>query len=380
VRDPVRWPVLLAVVALAATCAAACTTVPACAAGLRTARLMPAFFAGLPVDPSGWPARPVVYEQETLQATPEWAGLHIWRPRQGRYPALVVSLGVNPAPPDDPRVVRLFRGLARAGLVAVLVEQQALNEDRLTTAAPDVLVRAVERVRVLPAVRGERLGLMGFSVGASLVEIAAADPRIRDHVAVVEGFGGYARLADLVQAATTGVIRYEDHTERWEADPMTVRIVRENLIADLPDPAERDALWRALVDATAPLPPVGALSAEGRAVLTLLTNTDPNHFPELFAALPEARRAEFEALSPVHVLDRIRARVFLMHDRGDPLIPYVESRRVRDRLTAIGKPPYYSEFAIFEHVDPTRGGSPWILLRDGVRLFLHAYWVLRALE
>ncbi len=69
-----------------------------------------------------------------------------------------------------------------------------------------------------------------------------------------------------------------------------------------------------------------------------------------------------------------------MHDRGDPLIPYVESRRVRDRLTAIGKPPYYSEFAIFEHVDPTRGGSLRILLRDGVRLFLHAYWVLRALE
>lgn len=379
-RGPVRWPVLLAVVALAATYAAACAAVPACAAGLRTARLMPAFFAGLPVDPSAWLARPVVYEQETLQATPEWAGLHIWRPRQGRYPALVVSLGVNPAPPDDPRVVRLFRGLARAGLVAVLVEQQALNEDRLTTAAPDVLVRAVERVRVLPAVRGGRLGFMGFSVGASLVEIAAADPRIRDHVAVVEGFGGYARLADLVQAATTGVIRYQDHTERWEADPMTVRIVRKNLIAGLPDPAERDALWRALVAATAPLPPVGALSAEGRVVLALLTNTDPDRFPELFAALPEARRAEFEALSPIHVLDRIRARVFLMHDRGDPLIPYVESRRTRDRLTAAGQPPYYSEFDIFEHVDPTRGGNPRILARDGLRLFLHAYWVLRALE
>ncbi|MER3421115.1 MAG: hypothetical protein C4290_11590, partial [Chloroflexota bacterium] len=86
---------------------------------------------------------------------------------------MVVSLGVNPAPPDDPRVVRLFRGLARAGLVAVLVEQQALNEDRLTAAAPETIVRAVERVRVLPAVRDGRLGLLGFSVGASLVEIAA---------------------------------------------------------------------------------------------------------------------------------------------------------------------------------------------------------------
>jgi hypothetical protein len=372
--------VLLAVVVPALLCAAAWAAVPACAAGLRTARLMPAFFADLPVNPSGWLARPVVYEQETLQAAPEWAVLHIWRPRDGRYPALVVSLGVNPAPPNDPRVVRLFRGLAGAGLVAVLVEQQALNEDRLTPAAPDVIVRAVERVRALPAVRDGRIGLLGFSVGASLAEIAAADPRIHEHVAVVEGFGGYARLADLVRAATTGVIRYQDRPERWEPDPMTVRIVRENLIAGVPDPAERDALWRALVDATAPLPAPGSLSTAGQAVLALLTNTDPDRFPELFTALPEARRAEFEALSPIHVLDRIRARVFLMHDRGDPLIPYVESRQSRDRLTAAGHPPYYSEFDIFEHVDPTRGGNPRILARDGLRLFLHAYWVLRALD
>lgn len=293
----VRWPVLWAVGAAALLCAGAGTTVPACAAGLRTARLMPAFFAALPVDPSGWLARPVVSEHQELPDAPDRALLHIWRPQEGRYPALVVSLGVNPAPPDDPRVVRLFRGLARAGLVAVLVEQQALNEDRLTAAAPETIVRAVERVRVLPAVRDGRLGLLGFSVGASLVEIAAADPRIRDHVAVVEGFGGYARLANLVQAATTGVLRYQNRTERWEPDPMTVRIVRKNLIAGVPDPAEREALWRALVDATAPLPPPGSLSAAGQAVLALLTNTDPDRFPELFAALPEARRAEFEALS-----------------------------------------------------------------------------------
>jgi hypothetical protein len=381
-RGRVRWPVLVAVLALALVCAAACTTVPACAAGVRTARLMPAFFATLPVDPSAWLARPVLAERLPLQETPERVELHIWRPPgQSRgYPALVVSLGVNPAPPDDPRVTRLFRGLARAGLVAVLVEQQALNEDRLTSAAPAAIVRAVERVRALPSVRDGRVGLLGFSVGAALVEIAAADPRIRDHVTVVEGFGGYARLADLVQAATTGVIQYRGHTEPWQPDPMTVRIVRENLIADLPDPRERDALWQALVAETTPLPPSDTLSAYGRAVLALLTSTDPDRFHALFAALPERRRQEFEALSPVHVLDRIRARVFLMHDRGDPLIPYVESRRSRDRLSEAGNPPYYSEFAIFEHVDPTRGGNPRILVRDGLRLFLHAYWVLRELE
>lgn len=355
-------------------------TVPASAGAVRTARLMPAFFAGLPVDPSGWLAGDVVAETEELQGGLDRAVLHVWRPAAGRHPALVVSLGVNPAPPDDPRVVRLFRGLAHAGIVAVLVESAALDEDRITPAAPDLIVRAFERVASSPSVHDGRVGLLGFSVGAALIELAAADPRIADRVVLIESFGGYARMTDMVAAATTATIHYNGLVKPWHPDALPVSVVRKNLIAGVPSAADRETLTRALVKEEEPLPAPETLTPAGRAVFALLTNADPARVDELLAALPPAQRQELATLSPLQVLDRVHAPVFLMHDRGDELIPYVESRRARDALVAAGRPPYYSEFDIFQHVDPTRGGKPHILLRDGLRLFLHAYWVLRRLE
>ena len=381
VSPPVlRRLLVLGIPALALALAGCALIVPASAAAVRTVRLMPAFFAMLPVDPSGWLAPDIVAETEELRGEPDWVRLHIWRPAEGQHPALIVSLGVNPAPPDDRRVVRLMGGLARSGLVVVLVESLALNEDRLTPAAPGLMVDAYERTVALPHVRDGRAGLFGFSVGAALVEMAAADPRIRDRVVLVESFGGYTRLPDVMAAVTTETIQYGDIVASWHPDPLAVTVIRKNLIAGVPSAADREALTRALVTKEAPLPAPEMLSGPGRGVLAFLTNTDPARTGELLSALPRAQQEELEALSPLHVLGDVRTRVFLMHDRGDELIPYVESRRARDALAAAGNPPYYSEFDIFRHVDPTRGGKPHILIRDGVRLFLHAYWVLRRLE
>jgi hypothetical protein len=370
---------MLAIVLIAVAMVACALTLPASAGAVRTARLMPAVFAALPGGASGWLAPSVTAEVIELRPAPDWARLHIWRPAEGRHPALVVSLGVNPAPPDDPRVVRLFEGLARVGLIAVLVESAALNDDRITPAAPELIADAFEWVEGSLPVRDGRIGLLGFSVGGSLVEMAAAEPRISDRVTLVESFGSYNRMADMVIATTTGVIRYNGHEQVWRPDPTTVHVVRKNLISGVASPADRDLLARALLTGEAPLPEPSLLTGHGTQVLALLTNTDPARADALLSALPEQQRQEWEALSPAHALARVRAPVFLMHDRNDHLIPYVESRRARDILTAAGRAPYYSEFDIFRHVEPG-GGTPLILLRDGVRLFLHLYWVLRRLE
>src|SRR5262245_44785135 len=103
---------------------------------------MPAFFAGLPFQPEAWGRPSPIVSVEPIAAAGGPASLHIYRPATGRHPALIVSLGVNPAAPDDPRVVLLLSGLARAGLVAVLVQSTALDQSQITAEAPDLLVRA----------------------------------------------------------------------------------------------------------------------------------------------------------------------------------------------------------------------------------------------
>jgi dienelactone hydrolase len=348
-------------------------TVPPARSAVTTARLLPSFFAGLPVEPEAWGRAAPLVSVEPIEAAGGPASLHIYRPSSGRHPALVLSLGVNPAPPDDPRVVRLMSGLARSGLVAVLVQSTALDNDLIAAEAPDLIVRAFERTAARPDVEASRIGLVGFSVGSGLVSVAAADPRIRDRVALVEAFGGYYNVEDLVAAVTTATIRDGDRMLAWEPDPLSVSVVRTNLLASLSDAAERELVLIALDgDPSAS----ARLSPRAQIVFDVLANTDPARSAALYARLPASLRDGFASVSPAMHVANIRAPYYLMHDRGDPLIPYVESRRFRAALNAEGRRPYASEFDIFEHVDPTRGGKPLVVARDMVKLFMHIRAVL----
>lgn len=350
---------------------------PPAQGAIRTARLLPAFFVGLPVAPEAWGRDDPLVSTEPLETTGDYAFLHVYRPPSGRHPALILSLGVNPAPPDDPRVVRLMSGLARAGLVAVLVQSSALDNDLITAEAPDLLVQAFKRVAARPDVEADRVGFVGFSVGAGLVSVAAADARIRDRVALVEAFGGYFSVEELVIAVTTGTIQEGEAVTPWTPDPLSRSVVTKNLVAAIPDERQRTAVYGALEgDPAAP----ARLSGHARAVYDVLTNADRARAAELYGRLPASQRNALASVSPVTHIAEMRAPVYLMHDRGDRLIPYTESRRYDAALVSAGREAYASEFDIFEHVDPTRGGKPLVVARDMVKLFMHIRAVLARLE
>src|SRR5262249_44875329 len=107
----------------------------------------------------------------------------------GPHATVVLSLGADPAPPDDPEVHRLTDGLARAGISTLLVRSQALIDGRVSPEAVPVLVGAFEALRADPRVRPDRIAFVGLSVDGSLSLIAAADPRIASHVWFVLAFG-----------------------------------------------------------------------------------------------------------------------------------------------------------------------------------------------
>ncbi|MSQ33489.1 MAG: hypothetical protein EXR60_03615 [Dehalococcoidia bacterium] len=79
------------------------------------------------------------------------------------------------------------------------------------------------------------------------------------------------------------------------------------------------------------------------------------------------------ALSPSLQLHRLRARLFLMHDRSDSYVPYTESRRLAEG--AVGaRLVRHSEFALFQHVTP--GGD--LTLRSLVPELGKLWWHLQA--
>ena len=348
--------------------------------GLKTALFIPQTLPGLPVRPQGWFTRTPIKEEVSYPLASSIGVADLYRPPgDGPYPAVLLFLGVNPAGRDDPRVVRLADGLARSGMVVLIPWSESMVEKRIEVEGVDNLVHAFQYLRDLEMVDPSGVGMGGFCVGASLAAVAAEDPRINQSVAFVNFFGGYYRLVDLVVAISSRQSVYGDTVEAWEPDSLTQEVFTAHLIKGVADVEDRETLTRIFVGRDAGARQrAGELSPHGQIVFRLLDGaTSVAEARQLVSQLPAEVQREMEALSPETYIDRLEARVLIMHDREDDLVPAEESRRLADALRERGN-VYYTEFSFFQHVDPTRGVSPLTYARELGKLFLHLYSIMRA--
>ena len=123
-------------------------------------------------------------------------------------------------------------------------------------------------------------------------------------------------------------------------------------------------------DADADIAPLArALGPQGRAVLALVDNRDPDAVAALIAALPERVRREIDGLNlALHDLSRLRGHLILVHGRGDPMVPYSESQS----LAAAASSARVSLFLIDDigHVEfnAVSLGNAWTMWRAIVAL------------
>ena len=118
-----------------------------------------------------------------------------------------------------------------------------------------------------------------------------------------------------------------------------------------------------------------ALSPEARNVSRLLDGTSPDDAEMLYRELPAGFQTDLESVSPSTYVDDIRARLLIMHDRNDRLVPAAESRRLLAATEARGD-VRYTEVLAFEHVRPSGGGTG-ALLGEAARLYRHMYSIIR---
>jgi hypothetical protein len=196
----------------------------------------------------------------------------------------------------------------------------------------------------------------------------------------VIAFGGYYDTYDLLASITTGVISYNGHEESWNPKWHTVKVMSKQVIEQLDDEKDKEILTRIFVDQEPePNDDRSHLSAEGRAAYDLLVNTDPSRVAELVDRLPAAAQEWLSSLSLAGHLGGLRAETFILHDRSDRYIPYVESRRLRDALEGQVK-LHYTELSIFQHVEPTANRAAHLLVVDSSKLFFHLYQILLRLS
>lgn len=330
----------------------------------------------LPSRPIDWVTRAPVIEDVSYETSGGEVQAELYRPTgRGPFPAVLLCLGVVPFGVDHPQIQRLKAALARFGFVALIHWSPAMRDRRLvpedsekTAAAYDFLVR---RTDVDPT----RSGLFGTCVGGSFALLAAAHPSIRDRVAFVGAFAPYSSMWTLLRDIASRTRSSDGPVEPWLVDPLTNDVFVRS-VTDTLDPHEAERLRESC--STGAEVDLAELSADGRAVHELLTAPHREAAELALQRLPHPMRQRLDAMSPLHYVDEIKAPLIIVgHDRDDLVIPVGESRRLARALsTRAGA--NYTEYAMFQHADPTkRKLSPPRLVRELRRFYLSLYPMFR---
>jgi len=262
------------------------------------------------------------------------AGSRLYAPTD-RAPrgGFVISPGLHHDGPNDPRMDRLARILARAGFVVLSPAVPDLMALQLTPAVIDDVSRALDVLLAAPELpAGCAPSLFAISVGSLAALRVAA--RSRDLVAQVVVFGGYADHTALIRSLTDE-----------PRDPLNRPAAMLTLLAHIPGaPRGRDAerlraAWRRTIRATWPLP---SLKVAGgtlhHPIARAFAAELPPHLRELYlvgcGVLPGAwelcRHAlaapgAFDYLDPRPHLAGIRCPVTIVHGIADDVIPFEQA-------------------------------------------------------
>ena len=315
--------------------------------GLRAhAREMAFILKVLPMLPSGVVDRvtgaPIVERVRYPTRSGDVAADLYRPPDDARHPGMVLCLGVVPFGVDHPQVPRLCEALTRAGFVVLIHWSDAMRDLRLVPEDADDIARAYAWLVQRHDVDARRSGIFGTCVGGSFALLAASLPLIRDRVRFVGAFAPFSSMWTFARDIVSKSCEEGDAVRPWDVDQLTRRVFIRTVETSA---AEPDA--RRLLDAC-----------------------DRPAADQALRALPAPARERLDAMSPIlHIQDIHAPCIVFGHDRDDRVIPVAESRRLADALR--GRPGVrYTEYAMFQHADPTaRHLSRFAFAREVFRFY-----------
>jgi pimeloyl-ACP methyl ester carboxylesterase len=178
---------------------------------------------------------------------------------------------------------------------------------------------------------GGRAGIGAFSYAVGPAVLAALEPVIRERVDFVLGIGGYFDLHRVVTFFTTGYFEKDRQWHYLKPNRYGKWVFVLGNIGRLAEPIDRATFLRMaerkLDNPHADIDDLkGPLTPEGRSLLDVLENHEPERSLALLARLPASIRAELNALNLANKdLSRLRAQLILLHGTDDAIIPYTES-------------------------------------------------------
>lgn len=279
----------------------------------------------------------------------------VYRPakRRGRLPAWVVLHGLTYRGLVHPSLVRFASSLAASGHVVFIPE--ILEWTRLHIApelTPPTIVASVDALSRRDDVDSERIGVFGFSFGATQALIAANDADLAQHVRALVAWGGFGDTAHLTRFGFTGEHEIDGVEERLIPDPYGRWIFGANYLTSVPGYEDAGPAAEALMQLAREAGKSGVFAGDPihRELNAALANALDRRQREVFELFAPIGTHDLDAaremgnriasvvvekdplMDPSRFLGHVRIPTLIAHGRDDRLIPYTESIRIARRL------------------------------------------------
>ncbi|MGH7476011.1 MAG: alpha/beta hydrolase family protein [Longimicrobiales bacterium] len=283
--------------------------------------------------------------------------------RSERLPVWVLLHGLTYTGREHPALVGFGRALAASGTAVFVPDVPEWRALRFAPAISEATITAaVLAASRLDGIDPDRIGLIGFSFGATQALIASVDPALRNRLAGVAAWGGYYDVRRLFGFGITGRHDLDGRAYRTRPDPYGAWMAGANYLTSVPGHAEdgdvaeqlrllAEEAGRRRVYAADPSYDAhkaelsAALPAEKRALFDLFarpstSSLDPwndgvwsrDEVEGLALALAEAALARDPLLDPAPFLPQVDVPIVLAHALDDRLVPFTESIRLRRGL------------------------------------------------
>lgn len=268
---------------------------------------------------------PLEHSQRTLTSGKKHIIIDVFSPKQiiakenEKLPTVILALGVRLNKKDKDDFLTAAKHLSKLGFVVAWPRNQQIDRGNSLLEDPETFLTAYSYLSTIPNINNKRISIIGFSTGASIALIAAGKSPMMENLHTFVFFGGYYNILDYLKGISTKTITVDGKQIPWQPVENISREMNEILINE-------------------------NISKTQEIIRTSKIKPDAPKIPKDEAAL-------LKTVDPSQNLTTFKTRIFIIHDKNDRFVPYVESIKLYKALK--GRVPesfFITDF--FYHVRP----------------------------
>lgn len=241
-----------------------------------------------------------------------------------KRPAVILSMGVKTSEKDKPLLYHFADTLARLGYVTFWPRLEVLDKGQSLPEEPETFVESFKYLKRLETVDPQRISYAGFSVGSSTALVAASDPEIAQQVRGLVFFGGQYDIFEYLLSLASKSYQVDGKRVNWNVSEDAINHAKSLLE-----------------------------NKKSADVLKIFSTKDVSDIQVKFATASAREVADLKKYSPKEKINDFKTTIFILHDKSDAYVPYVESIKLSQVLSKEQVETYHIS-DLFEHVQPNR--------------------------